>query len=70
MWSLLTVNAAGKLDHRRVKRVEYLAGKPAVEHQPGEAKLFPGWVRLLLLIGVPGLFWTGAILLILHFTHR
>ena len=44
--------------------------EPALDHPPGEAERFPGWVRLLLLIGVPGLFWIGVALLVLQLPHR
>ena len=70
MWSLLTVNAAGKLGFRRANRVDYSASKPALDQQPDGVKLFPGWVRLGLVIGLPSLFWIGVVMLILRLTHH
>ncbi len=37
---------------------------------PPPIKRYPGWVRLLLLVGAPGLFWIALVLLILRLTHR
>ena len=50
--------------------MKFLKIEPALEQDSDEVKRFPGWVRLLLLIGVPGLFWIGVVLLILRLTHR
>jgi len=70
MASPLTVNTPSKPSRGRSFRVSPLLVKPAPQDLPGEAALFPGWVRLLLLIGAPSLLWIGLIALILLLLHR
>ena len=64
------MNAARKSRRWHLERMKFLKIEPALEQDSDEVKRFPGWVRLLLLIGVPGLFWIGVVLLILRLTHR